>query len=68
MPIVVVLFWVVVIGLIVWAVNTYVPFTDLWKKLFNAIAIIGTIIWLVLVVADWLGVSTGIGYVPYLHR
>lgn len=70
MPVVIVLFWVLVIGLAVWAVNTYIPLSEPYKRIFNAIAVIATIIWLVLVVADWLGVSTGIGYVPHLrmHR
>lgn len=68
MPVVIVLFWIVVIGLMVWAVNTYVPMADSYKKIFNAIAIVGTIIWLILVVGDWLGISTGIGYVPHLHH
>ena len=68
MPVFVVLFWVLVIGLVVWAVNNYIPLADPWKRIFNAIAVIGTIIWLILIVADWLGVSTGIGYVPHLHH
>jgi hypothetical protein len=67
MPVVTVLFWILVIGLVVWAVNAYVPLADPWKRLFNAVAIIGTIIWLVLIVAGWLGVSSPIGYIPGHH-
>jgi ABC-type nitrate/sulfonate/bicarbonate transport system permease component len=68
MPVVQVLFWIVVIGLCVWAVNKWVPLPDTYMRIFNAIAIVATIIWIVLIVADWLGISAGIGYVPHLHH
>jgi hypothetical protein len=68
MPVVQVLFWVVVIGLVVWAVNKWIPLPAPYMGIFNAVAIVATIIWLIFVVAAWLGISTGLGYVPHLHR
>jgi hypothetical protein len=35
-----------VIGLLVYLVNTYVPMAAPWKNLFNIIAIVLTVIWL----------------------
>lgn len=70
MPVAVVLFWVLVIGVLVWTVNTYVK-DYVWPpflKIFNAIAVIGTVIWLLFVIADWMGVHTGFDYVPHLRR
>ena len=46
MPILTILLVLVLVGLVVWAVNKYVPMTASFKNIFNVVAVILTIIWL----------------------
>jgi hypothetical protein len=67
MPVVIVLFWILVIGLIVWAVNTWVPLPAPYMKLFNIVAIVATVIWLLLWLASMLGIAPFPSF-PLFHR
>lgn len=63
MPVINVIVILGLIGVAVWAINTYVPMADPWKKLINVVAIIGTILWLLGVFGIWTGfTSTRIGH------
>jgi hypothetical protein len=46
MPILTVLLVLICIGLLLWAVNKYVPMAASIKNIFNVVAIVLTIIWL----------------------
>lgn len=37
---------IALVGLLIWAVNTYVPMQDGIKKLFNVVAVVCLILWL----------------------
>lgn len=43
----------VVVGLVLWVVNTYVPMDDKIKKILNIVAVIFVVIWLLKVVGAW---------------
>jgi hypothetical protein len=45
-PIISTLILLVIIGLLLWTANTYIPMDDKIKKIINVVAVIGTIIWL----------------------
>jgi len=38
---------IVVVGMILWAINAYVPMQDGMKKLLNAVVVIVMIIWII---------------------
>jgi len=46
MPLVSVIIIIAVIGVIVWAINKYVPMPDNFKTLLNILAVVGVIVWL----------------------
>lgn len=46
MPLMSVLITLIVIGVLLWLVNTYIPMDGKIKQLLNAVAVIGTVIWL----------------------
>jgi hypothetical protein len=50
----------VVVGVIMWAINTYVPMSAGWKKLVNVVAIVIVVIWLMQVFGVW-------GYIGGVH-
>jgi hypothetical protein len=41
-----VLITLIVIGVLLWLVNTYIPMDGKIKQLLNAVAVIGTVLWL----------------------
>ena len=64
MPIIQIIVILVVIGLIMWLVNTYVPMAEPFKKILNVIVVIAVVLWLL----NIFGVLTGFGHVPIYHR
>lgn len=46
MPVLTILIVLIVIGLLLWLVNTYIPMDGKIKKILNVVAIIATILWL----------------------
>ena len=44
---------VVVVGLIVWLVNNYIPMDARFKQVFNVIVSVGLIIWLLFTLMDF---------------
>jgi len=66
MPLLYILFWIIVIGLLVWLAVTYIPMPDPLKKLLVAVAVIGIILWLISI---WIPFGGGpvIGPPPYRH-
>lgn len=46
MPILPILITLIIVGVLVWLVNTYIPMAEPWKKFFNIVAIVLTAIWL----------------------
>ncbi|MCP9767036.1 hypothetical protein EGI22_03880 [Lacihabitans sp. LS3-19] len=46
MPLVNILVIIVVIGFLLWMINTYIPMDNKIKKIFNIVVVIAVIIWL----------------------
>ena len=46
MPIINLIIILVVVGVILWAINAYIPMQSTIKKILNAVVVIGVIIWL----------------------
>ena len=46
MPIINLIIILVVVGVILWAINSYIPMQSTIKKILNAVVVIGVIIWL----------------------
>ncbi len=46
MPVVSILVILVVVGIVLWLVNTYIPMSEPIKKLLNVVAVVCVIIWL----------------------
>lgn len=46
MPLMSVLLTLVVVGVLLWLVNTYVPMDGKIKQILNAVAVIATVLWL----------------------
>lgn len=55
MPIISVIIVLIVIGVLMWLVNTMLPIADPWKTLINVVAVLFTVLWLLSV----LGIFTG---------
>ena len=47
MPLMNVILTLVVIGVLLWLVNTYIPMDAKIKQIVNAVAVIGTVLWVV---------------------
>lgn len=60
MPIVDLILVLVVVGVILWLINAYIPMQDTIKKILNAVVIICVVIWLLNV----FGVLAHLGRVP----
>jgi hypothetical protein len=43
----------VVVGLILWAINAYIPMQPTIKKILNVVVIICVILWLLLAIGVW---------------
>jgi len=46
MPIIQLVIILVVVGVILWAINSYIPMQSTIKKILNVVVIVGVIIWL----------------------
>jgi hypothetical protein len=46
MPIINLIIILVVVGVILWVINAYIPMQSTIKKILNAVVVIGVIIWL----------------------
>jgi formate hydrogenlyase subunit 4 len=57
MPVIQLIVVLVVIGVLMWLVNTYVPMADPYKKILNVVVIIAVVLWLLSV----FGVFSGLG-------
>lgn len=57
-PIVPVVIAIVLIGVAMWAINTYVPMSAGWKKLVNIVVAIIVILWLLNVFGIWSYLNT----------
>lgn len=56
MPLVQLVVTLVVIGLLLWLVNTYIPMDSKIKNILNAVVVIGVVLWLL----DLFGLLSGI--------
>ena len=64
MPIIQLIVILVVIGVIMWLFNQYVPLAEPWKKILNIVVILLTCLWLLNVV----GLFTGLELLSELAR
>jgi hypothetical protein len=46
MPLMTVIITLIVIGVLLWLVNSYIPMDGKIKQILNAVAVIGTVLWL----------------------
>jgi hypothetical protein len=46
MPLIQVVIVLVVVGLVLWVINSYIPMQSTIKKILNVVVVIGVIIWL----------------------
>jgi hypothetical protein len=53
----------VLIGVILWAVNAYIPMDYKIKNILNIVVVIAVVIWLL----EVFGVLGGMGGIPHLH-
>jgi hypothetical protein len=58
MPLVNVVVILIVIGVLLWLVNVYVPMEGVIKKILNGVVIIGVVLWLLEVFGLFHGLST----------
>ena len=47
MPIIYIIVWLAIIGLLMWLVTTYIPMPDAIKKLIVVVVVVLVIIWLI---------------------
>ncbi len=57
-PLITVIITLVVVGLILWLINRFVPMASSIKSILNIVVIIATIIWLLKVFGIWGGPGT----------
>jgi len=60
MPILSVIIWLVVIGVLLWLVNTYIPLDAKIKKILNVVVVIAVMLWLL----NAFGLLSGLGNLP----
>ena len=58
MPLLNVLLVIIVVGLLLWLVNRYIPMQSTIKMILNVVVVIGLIIWLLKVFGVWGDVSS----------
>jgi type IV secretory pathway TrbL component len=58
MPLINLIIILVVVGVILWAINAYIPMQSTIKKILNAVVVIGVIIWLLSVFGVLGNIST----------
>ncbi|MBK7231743.1 MAG: hypothetical protein IPH93_05665 [Saprospiraceae bacterium] len=46
MPLLNIFIVLIVVGVILWLVNTYIPMDGKFKRILNAVAVIGIVLWL----------------------
>jgi len=62
MPIINLIITLVVVGVILWVINAYIPMQSTIKKILNAVVVIGVIVWLLSVfgvIGDISAISIG---------
>jgi hypothetical protein len=57
----------IVIGVLLWAVNTYIPMDARIKQIINAVVIIAIVIWLLLMLMAAVGLIPGTAIGPLPH-
>jgi hypothetical protein len=65
MPIITVIVILIVIGLLLWLANTYIPMDGKIKQILNIVVVIAVILWLLNVFGVF---SMDLGNVPRIHR
>jgi hypothetical protein len=57
MPLIEIVIVLIVAGIILWLINTYVPMAGSVKSLLNAVVVIALIVWILKVVGLWQSVT-----------
>lgn len=58
MPLITVVFILIAVGVVLWAINTYLPMDGKILNILNVVVIIAVIIWLLKVFGVWSSIST----------
>ena len=53
MPLLEVVITIIVVGVLLWLVNTYIPMASVVKSILNAVVVIALIVWLLKVFGLW---------------
>jgi hypothetical protein len=59
MPLIQLIVILIVIGVLLWAVNTFIPMDARIKQIINAVVIIAVVIWLLFFLLSAVGLHTG---------
>jgi hypothetical protein len=50
---------IIAVGVLLWLVNAYIPMEARVKQILNAAVIIVLVLWLLITLLQWAGISTG---------
>lgn len=53
MPIINIVIWLIIIGVVMWLVNNYVPMAGSIRTILNAVVVIAVIVWVLRVSGVW---------------
>ena len=56
-PLVNIVITLIVVGVALWAINTYIPMASSIKSILNAVVVIATLVWLLQITGVWGGVG-----------
>lgn len=58
MPVLYIVFALIIIGVLMWLVNNYIPMAGSIKTILNAVVVIATVVWVLRVSGLWTDLST----------
>jgi len=56
-PVVKIIIVIIVVGILLWAVNSYIPMAESIKKILNCVVVVGLIVWLLKVFGLWASIA-----------
>jgi hypothetical protein len=57
MPLIYIVFILIVIGILLWLVNTYIPMASSIKAILNAVVVIAVVVWILKATGVWSDVA-----------
>lgn len=53
MPIINIVIWLIIVGVVMWLVNNYIPMAGSIKAILNAVVVIAVVVWVLRVSGVW---------------